>query len=43
MNEIVMNLRAVDRKRLDNLQERTETPLASGALGGSDTPQGTFL
>src|SRR5689334_17000652 len=29
MNDIVINLRAVDRKRLDNLQERTETPLAS--------------
>ena len=29
MNEIVINLRAVDRKRLDRLQERTTAPLTS--------------
>jgi hypothetical protein len=29
MNEIVINLRAVDRKRLDRLQERTTEPLTS--------------
>ena len=29
MNKILIDLRAVDRKRLNNLQERTETPLAS--------------
>jgi hypothetical protein len=29
MNNIVINLRAVDRKRLNNLQERTTSPLVS--------------
>jgi len=29
MSEIVINLRAVDQKRLKGLQERTETPLVS--------------
>jgi hypothetical protein len=55
MNNIVVKLRPVDRKRLDHLQERTENPLTSEnigyvhtilaqrAFGDSDIPQVTPL
>ena len=33
MNNIVVKLRPVDRKRLDHLQERTENPLTSENIG----------